>query len=201
MHRVSLFIVKTWPGWLAVWLLALILLLVQAPTFHSQVTPGEFDFLPADSESLQAERFFRDAFEKDLLRSLVIVTIRRTSRPDGLISEEELPEDAKDRKSDFEFIEDDLRQRLEDILRTQSDEIEGTPNEQASEGDEEASEDEEQDVAGKITTYTDRLLGQLLISNDRQASMVLVELPNDFLDARNASIISAIERLIYEDSA
>ncbi|MCA8988363.1 MAG: MMPL family transporter [Planctomycetaceae bacterium] len=159
-----------------------------APRFSDHITPGEFDFLPSDAQSLQAEAFFRKAFEKDLLRSLVIVNLRRTSRDEGLTSADQFSEEDRDRKSDFDFIEYDLKPRLEQILEKHAElsaKAEGAEDAHVS--------------AGEVSTFTDTLLGQLLVSDDRKASMVLVELPNDFLDARNGSIIAEIEHLIFED--
>ncbi|HCS55405.1 MAG TPA: transporter, partial [Planctomycetaceae bacterium] len=196
MKLVSRLIVKFWLGWLILWLVAFVIAIATAPKFSEVVTPGEFDFLPLHAESLQAEHFFRQSFDKDLLRSLAIVSVRRTSRPEGLTSTEEFSEQDRDRLSDYDFIENILRQRLEQILIKYS-----TPESDPAETSEEsiAETDQDDSVIGTVTTYTDRLLGQLLVSNDKKASMVLVELPNDFLDIRNAKIISDIEDLVYND--
>ncbi len=211
MNRAFEIVVDYWPGWIILWLTAMFLAIVVAPPFNEEVTPGEFDFLPAGSQSLEAEQFFRQTFDKDLLRSLVVVSVRRTSRPEGLTSKEEFAEVDRDQKSDLEFIENDLRKRLEEILNRHSDDFvtqdEPTPPDpdddlqlEAGEEEEPDEEQEEDEPAGDVVTFSDRLLGQLLISDDRQASMVLVELPNDFLDARNGNIIADIEHLVYGDS-
>ncbi|MCG6155933.1 MMPL family transporter [Rubinisphaera margarita] len=207
MNRLFEIVADYWPGWIILWFAAMFLAIAVAPPFEEEVTPGEFDFLPAGSQSLVAEQFFRQTFDKDLLRSLVVVSVRRTSRPDGLTSKEEFAEEDRDQKSDLEFIENDLRKRLEEILKRHSADL--LAQDSAAEGPEESSDpaaeekEEELEVeesAGDVVTYSDRLLGQLLISDDRQASMVLVELPNDFLDARNGNIIADIEHLVYGDS-
>ncbi|TWT61272.1 MMPL family transporter [Rubinisphaera italica] len=198
MKLVSRLIVKFWLGWLILWFIAFIIAITIAPKFSEVVTPGEFDFLPLNAESLQAERFFRQSFDKDLLRSLAIVSVRRTSRPEGLTSSDEFSEQDRGRLSDYDFIENILRIRLEQILIDNASSESESNNEPEGNNTEE-SKDVPEPVIGTVTTYTDRLLGQLLVSNDKQASMVLVELPNDFLDIRNVEIISDIEDLVYND--
>jgi len=195
----SAFIVRWWIPLLILWLVGLVSISYIAPNFSEVVSPGEFDFLPPEAESLKAERVFRQAFEKDLLRSLVVVNIRRTSRPKGLTTPEEFEKKGIDRKSDLDFIEDDLRPRLEKIIADHNRQ-EGTAH-SSGQDIEKTEEDYFDEAAKSVITYTDTLLGPLLQSEDGKASMILVELPNDFLDARNGSIISAIEKLIFENSS
>lgn len=47
-----------------------------------------------------------------------------------------------------------------------------------------------------IRTLSDKSVGRLLTSNDQQASLVLIELPTEFLDGRNQPLIAKIEKLI-----
>lgn len=50
-----------------------------------------------------------------------------------------------------------------------------------------------------IRTFSDKSLGHLLESEDKKASLVIVELRHEFLDKRNRPAISAIEELIAPD--
>ncbi len=193
----SAFIVRWWIPLLAVWIVGLVCISYIAPDFSDVISPGEFDFLPPEADSLKAEKIFRQAFEKDLLRSLVVVNVRRTSRPEGLTTPEEFKDKQIDRKNDLDFIENDLRPELEKIIANHNaqEQAENSAGEDAP-----LSQEDYLDKAAKaVTTYTDPILGPLLQSEDGQASMILVELPNDFLDARNGSIIAAIEKLIFEN--
>lgn len=191
----SVFIVRWWLPLLIIWAVGLGTITYTAPEFSDVIQPGEFDFLPSDVDSLKAERIFRQAFDKDLFRSLVVINVRRTSRPEGLTTPEEFEERGIDQVSDLEFIKNELRFELEHVIAEQKAIVQA--KEVALE-ERKSEEDLLDDAASLVTTYTDTLLGSLLTSKDGKASMVLVELPNDFLDARNGSIIAAIEKLLFE---
>lgn len=193
----SAFIVRWWIPLLVLWLTGLVTISYVAPDFNEVIQPGEFDFLPPDVDSLKAEKVFRQAFDKDLLRSLVVVNVRRTSRPEGLTTPDEFKERGIEQQSDLKFIENDLRPALEQVIAEQK---ALTAEGYSAEDNRKKTNEELLDEASSlVTTYTDTLLGSLLSSKDGMASMVLVELPNDFLDARNGSIISAIEKLVFEN--
>ncbi len=191
LQRLCEAIVLAWIGMLVAWGLTTGVVSTFAPAFSEIATQGEFDFLPEDVSSREAERLFHQAFEKDLLRSLLVICLRRTTRAEGLTSREDFGERDQDRKSDFEFIDDDLRPALEEILHT-------FQLQEHAIGKRTSKETPFADSA--VTTFSDKLLGPLLLSRDRQASLVFVELPNDFMDVRNAYLLKEIERLLYEDA-
>lgn len=191
LQRLCEAIVLAWIGILVAWGLTTGVVSSVAPDFSEVATQGEFDFLPEDVSSREAERLFRQAFEKDLLRSLLVICLRRTTRAEGLTSREDFGELDQDRKSDFEFIDDDLRPALEEILRT-------FQLEEHAIGKRTSKETPFAESA--VSTFSDKLLGPLLLSRDRQASLVFVELPNDFMDVRNVYLLQEIERLLYEDA-
>ncbi|MCA8983747.1 MAG: MMPL family transporter [Planctomycetaceae bacterium] len=162
-----------------------------APPFSEVAVYGEFDFLPQDVPSRQAEELYRQAFDKDLLRSLLVVCLRRTTRAEGLTANSDFGEQDRDRKSDYDFIDNDLRPALQNILKTfeLGEHANGQiPSEATPFAD------------SAVTTFSDKLLGPLLISRDKKASLVFVELPNDFMDVRNAYLLDEIESLLYENA-
>lgn len=70
-------------------------------TWDSVAQDGEFKFLPESMQSLAGERLLADAFPEDLLKSSVVIVVRRYQRP----LEEE----------DRQFIREVLTPRLEKI--------------------------------------------------------------------------------------
>lgn len=167
-----------WALALVVWGLVVLLLAAPASRFDSLATTGDLRFLPENAASRQAERAFSKAFDKDLLRSLIVICVRRTTREAGLTSAEEFGDQVENRKSDFDFIDDDLRPKLEEIVHRSTDVPAGQQT---------------------VTTFSDKLLGPLLNSEDGQASLAVLELPYDFRDPRNAQLVGDIEDLLYAD--
>lgn len=177
---------RTWPLLLVAWLAVLVGLKLVAPPWHEVAVDGEFAFLPKDSASLVGEELFRKAWDEPVASNVVIV-VRRESSPAGLLD------------SDRVFIDEVLRPKLEAL----ADEATRLLHEQAvlqaqrkklAEGDESAAEAEFETVT--VRTFSDQSIGRLLNSDDGQASLVLVELPTEFLDARNAWMVERIEKLI-----
>lgn len=177
---------RTWPLLLVAWLVVLIGLKLLAPSWGSVARSGEFAFLPKDSPSLAAEEIFQKAWGTPLASNLVIV-VRRESSPTGLLD------------GDKAFINEVLRERLQKIgdeetafLQPQTAQPANIPR-QAS-GEEAGSADELKTI--EVRTLSDKSVGRLLNSEDRQASLVLMELPTEFLDSRNARLIERVEKLI-----
>ncbi|MEZ5950392.1 MAG: MMPL family transporter [Planctomycetaceae bacterium] len=184
-------IVVGWGPFLLLWVIAGGYMGLYAPPFSEVAVYGEFDFLPQDVPSRQAEELYRQAFDKDLLRSLLVVCLRRTTRAEGLTANSDFGEQDRDRKSDYDFIDNDLRPALQNILKTfeLGEHANGQiPSEATPFAD------------SAVTTFSDKLLGPLLISRDKKASLVFVELPNDFMDVRNAYLLDEIESLLYENA-
>ena len=77
------------------------LLGAQIRTFNEVAKDGEFAFLPAQMQSLLGEQLLAKAFPEDLLKSSVVIVVRRKDQPLQ-------PEDEA-------FIEDVLKPRLEAI--------------------------------------------------------------------------------------
>ncbi|HEY2252679.1 MAG TPA: hypothetical protein VGH74_16510, partial [Planctomycetaceae bacterium] len=73
----------------------------QIKTFNQVATDGEFAFLPPRMQSLLGEQLLAKAFPDDLLKSSVVIVVRRQDQPLQ-------PEDEA-------FIEETLKPRLEAI--------------------------------------------------------------------------------------
>lgn len=176
------FLIRLWPVVLVGWLIAVLAGLATAPPLESVVQTGEFAFLPADSPSRVGERAFAEAFPRHSRASTIAVIVRRAA-PGEMLTEE-----------DLHFVDDDLdegdpethyelKERLKQLL----------PEEEqlAREADDEA--------ASPILTFRDKSAGRFLISPDRQATLVLIELQSEFLDTKNAPLIREVEKLLFED--
>jgi RND superfamily putative drug exporter len=74
------------------------------PTWKKVAKDGEFSFLPPDMQSLRGEQLLGDAFPEDLLKSSVVIVVRRYKQ---------LQED------DLRFIEEVLKPRLEKVREEQ----------------------------------------------------------------------------------
>lgn len=188
------------------------------PTIDEVAEDGELRFLPQNVPSRQAEQLFHSAFSRDILNSSIVVVIRRPGRPEGLVTASENP-----LQNDFDFIEQVLRPRLEAALQAAAaDSSAGLPplsgNQPPADGLAAASPvaeagGKEPDAgspaaapstrhldrhvpAWKIRTFADDTIGHLLISEDRQATLLIVELTTEFLDRHNWPLVRAVEQLV-----
>ena len=177
---------RTWPLLLVAWLAVLVGLKWAAPAWKDVAADGEFAFLPKDASSRVAEDLFRMAWDEPLASNVVIV-VRRESSPTGLL------------ESDKAFINDVLRKELETIADAETKSLQPQvllKSKPKVPGAVEGSEAGEDLKSITIRTLSDKSVGRLLNSSDQQASLVLIELPTEFLDARNDKLIGKIENLI-----
>ncbi len=177
---------RTWPLLLVAWLIALGGLKWAAPSWRSVARDGEFAFLPKNSPSVAGEELFQQGWGVPLASNVVIV-VRRESSSTGLLD------------GDKAFINDVLRERLEKIADEETASLQpqksGAPQPSRPAGAEEtASSDDLKTIT--VRTLSDKSVGRLLNSEDKHASLVLMELPTEFLDSRNARLIERVEKLI-----
>lgn len=194
--RAGQLLVRHWlPVWLA-WVGLLIVVAWQAPPLDSVVKTGEFAFLPADSPSLVGEKLFSKAFPNDLLASSVVIVVRRTSHPEGLTEKDwEFVDDGvddDDATRDFELRERILRIAEEEGGLAQAD---GEPAAPTDVG----QEPKGPSIITSVSTFRDKNLGDLLKSEDNKATLVIVGLTTEFLDAKNGYTIKKIEHLLQDD--
>jgi RND superfamily putative drug exporter len=109
-ERLGKFVERHWKAILVAWGLAFVATLgvhrqwygTRIPTWRAVAQDGEFSFLPSDMQSLLGEQLLADAFPEDLLKSSVIIVMRRYKQPI--------------RQEDKDFIEEVLKPELEKIL-------------------------------------------------------------------------------------
>ncbi len=193
---------RHWKATLIIWLILFAGIQWLAPNWKDVALDGEFDHLPKEMDSIQGEKRFGEAFPEDLLASSVVIVVRRES---GKLTD-----------GDMSFIENDLRAGLEKIW----DEIDGQViDEQLAIAKKELGDEEfarqkaelEADLIrrletapipeSKITQFTQINspaddIGEMLISEDQQAALVIVGLSKKFLEYGNRSTIDRIEELI-----
>ena len=176
---------RTWPILLVVWIIALVALKLVAPPWKDVAANGEFVFLPETVPSRLGEDLFRKAWE-ETSASNVVVIIRRESSEEGLL------------ETDKQFIEEVLRPRLEAIAAEEAPALQRKsirPNQIPEKLDVPADE-VEAPKSITVRTYSDKSVGRLLDSKDHKASLVLMELPTEFLDGRNIKLVKRVQDLI-----
>ncbi|QDU46959.1 Putative membrane protein YdgH [Symmachiella dynata] len=185
------------------WLIFFAFIQWVSPHWKEVALDGEFDHLPKEMDSIQGEKRFAEAFPDDLLASSIVVIVRR--------------ENGELNDNDMAFIEEELRTRLETILADIDDVV---INEQLAVAEANLGKEEfarrkssleaelvrrleigpipESDITQitSIRSPTDDLIGEMLISEDRQAALVIVGLSEKFLEYGNRDTIQRIETLI-----
>jgi RND superfamily putative drug exporter len=171
------------------WLVALLTAALAAPEWSTVVKNGEFAFLPGTSPSRMAEASLRAAFPDDVLASSIVIVVRRESGTEGLTD------------ADRQFIADLLIPDLHQLLRLPLDDDNGQVNRGIV-----RTENSPQTRAGvslpsidfskkvhAIQWFEDPRIGDLLVSDDKRASLVVVQLTTEFLDQANGKLIDVIE--------
>ena len=171
-ERLGKFIERRWPFVLVFWAIALLAAIGVHPMkwysskcpdlMHEVAQDGEFSFLPPNMQSLLGEQLLANAFPEDLLKSSVVIVVRRYHQPI--------------RPEDMEFIEQVLKPRLEKIR-------------------------DEQNLGSElqIMTPNDPRIGRLLVSDDKEACLVIMPLKSEFLEWGNLRVIGWVEWLLYDD--
>ena len=186
------FVATRWGWLLPAWAALTLTVLAVRPAWEDVTADGEFAFLPDDVPSREAEGLFREAFTGDLLRSSVVLVVRRP-RGDGL------------REEDERFLTDRLYPALRETLVAGGfaapDLTVGGPA-----GDDGGSE--EDDAGGdadpparpplvrRVATASDRVVGPLFASGDGRAKLVVLGLDSEFGEARNVPLVAAVETLM-----
>ncbi|WP_339907752.1 MMPL family transporter [Symmachiella dynata] len=185
------------------WLIFFAFIQWVSPHWKEVALDGEFDHLPKEMDSIQGEKRFAEAFPDDLLASSIVVIVRR--------------ENGELNDNDMAFIEEELRTRLETILADIDDVVinEQLAIAEANLGKEEFARrkssleaelvrrleigpipESEITQITSIRSPTDDWIGEMLISEDRQAALVIVGLSEKFLEYGNRDTIQRIETLI-----
>ncbi len=181
-YRFGQFVVRTWPLWFFGWILAVVVATVYAPDRDSVIKTGEFAFLPEDSPSRVAERLYAQAFPQESKASTIGVIVRRADTSQQLT------------EADLDFVDDgtdaddpdavgELRERLVRI----AEESGLITKEEIAEGE------------SVVRSYRDRTIGKFLNSADGRATLVVMDLNREFLDAANSPIVRKVESLVFDD--
>uniref|UniRef100_A0A7C2JZK1 MMPL family transporter n=1 Tax=Schlesneria paludicola TaxID=360056 RepID=A0A7C2JZK1_9PLAN len=176
------FVVRFWPVVLAIWIVGLYAVAKRAPALSDVVQTGEFKFLPPNSPSLVAERNFKQAFPEEASGSTLAVVVRRNGAGKQLTDEDLafVDDELDDQNPDSKY---ELRERL----------LQLAPPKPAP------SETENGDENLSVITFRNKNAGRFLLSPDRQATLVLMELQYEFMDAKNKDVIDAVETLLFHD--
>lgn len=167
---------------IVIWVAVVAVSKLSAPQWNDVVENGEFAFLPEDSPSRLANDAFHQAFPKDQKRSTLALIARRESDAadaEGLL------------QSDYDFLS---RQVIPELHRIAGiphpDELREEPD------DESAAEVQQSGVIQEIVWFEDRKIGELLISEDRQATSIVLWLSTEFLDQANVGVVDEIEAFV-----
>jgi RND superfamily putative drug exporter len=174
-HFLGAAVARAWPLWLIGWLALLAVLVQTAPPWEEIAQDREFAFLPEDAPSQQGNRLLRQAFPNDQRASNIVIVLCRT--------------DQELRDEDRSFVRDVVKPNLLQLAEEEgglADEI--TPTKSTG----------TPPLIADIRTLLDRGMGALLVSADRQATLVLVELTTELLEIRNWPIVAKVEKLIAQ---
>lgn len=170
---------------LTIWVGVLTLCIFSAPKWEDVVQNGEFAFLPKDSPSRIATEGFREAFPNDLLASTLVLLVRRES-PEGLFP------------SDYEFITTRVIPEIHRIAKLP------LPDEQLAAdagmipAEKDASTDVAPNIVQGITWFADKKIGELFISEDKQATTIVMGLRTEFLDQINTNLVDQVETFVQQ---
>eukprot|EP00913_Durusdinium_trenchii_P008886 g8352.t1 len=139
------------------------------------IDDGEFRYIPDNYPSRQGEALFQSAFTSDLYGSSIAIVVRRESPEHGL------------QEQDYEFVRRVLKPRLEQIDKDELAEYRKTVDRDA------------ESVVTQILTPDDTGVGELLVSDDKQAMLLVIGLRTEFQERRNEGIVRRVEELIAKN--
>jgi RND superfamily putative drug exporter len=199
---------------LAAWVAVVVASISAAPSWDSVVENGEFAFLPQDSPSRVANAAFREAFPGDQMRSTLVLVARRESGGEGLLdddfawlSEHVMPE--LHRMSGVPREQDDAE--TSEDKTTDTDSGAGTTKKEnettgevasttatATSPEAPARKNEPRQLVQEIMSFEDRKVGDLLISEDRQATSIVLSMTTEFLDQANRPLVDSVEKFVRD---
>ncbi|GIX03632.1 MAG: hypothetical protein KatS3mg113_0638 [Planctomycetaceae bacterium] len=183
-ERLGAIVVRYWPVCLGGWLLVLTLALSIAPPLEQVVQTGEFAFLPSTSPSRVGEREFSRAFPEKARASSIAIVVHRVGEGNQLTPQ------------DLDFVDDglegeididgkfELKEKLWAIISKHAELYHASVD----------------DAESPIVTFRDPQMGRFLMSPNKQATLLLIELKTEFLDTKNSPLIAEIEQLLHHDA-
>jgi putative drug exporter of the RND superfamily len=177
---------RAWLLLLAGWLVVLFVSGHAAPPWDQVARDREFAFLPDNVPSRQAEAVYAKAFPDDPLTSNIVLVLYRADQAGQSLDK------------DLKFIEDSL----EPGLRKIADEEGGLASEPAPSNEPLFSNEDEPPPPPARRSIIERILSPnrpgnqaFLVSPDRRALLVVVELTTEFLSATNWPVIDKVDNL------
>jgi len=162
-------------GWTAI----LAVCIWAAPDLSDVAQNGEFAFLPEDAASRVAEAKFKAAFPDDLDQSNIVLVVRR-EQGKGLLPE------------DYEFLSKWVIPELHRIASLPTAEESSAAEEDPVVAEAAAKER----IAQSIHSFEDKRIGELYISDDKQATSIVLSLRTEFLDQSNVSLVDEVETFV-----
>ncbi|MCH7988703.1 MAG: MMPL family transporter [Planctomycetes bacterium] len=199
--RLGNFVTRFWPilllGWGAIFLALSDPVASRwgAPQWDDVVHDGEFKYLPETVPSRQGEKLFQEAFSNNMRSSTIVIVVRRENGETGL------------QDADKEFIRNVLKPRLEAIAEesgglqdsiSNDNEADALPQSSSKKSsvDANSSNETSDPIVARIRTFEDPVVGELLFSEDKKATLIVLELTTEFQEKRNIGLIEKIEDLI-----
>ena len=180
---------------LSAWIGLLVVCIYSAPKWEDVVRNGEFAFLPEDAPSRVATEGFREAFPNDLLASTLVLLVRRESE-EGLLP------------SDYDFVTEHVIPEIHRLadLPMPSDKLaadagiapDTAADDAVSETAKSSPEGSEANIVQNITWFADRKIGELFISDDKQATTIVMGLRTEFLDQANIKLVDKVEKFVQQ---
>jgi RND superfamily putative drug exporter len=180
-HLLGKSIARAWFVWLILWIVILAGLTATAPAWEDVVEDHEFAFLPADAPSRQGLELLRKAFPNDRRTSNIVIVATR--RNDVL------------QPQDRAFITDTLRPALLHLAANNGGLA--MPEGAVVSNPEKAHIP----IIASVRTLADKGVGLLLVSEDKHATLVVVDLTSELLEVRNWPIVAEVESILAEVKA
>ncbi len=161
------------------WTALLAVCIWAAPDLSEVAQNGEFKFLPEDAASRVAEAKFKEAFPDDLAQSNIVLVVSR-EQGEGLLPE------------DYEFLSKWVIPELRRIagLPTVEESSEVAEDPIAAEAAAKAR------VAHGIDSFEDKRVGEMYISDNKQATSIVLSLRTEFLDQSNSNLVDVVETFV-----
>ncbi len=165
------------------WIGMLVVLFSTAPKWEDVVQNGEFAFLPEDSPSRKATEEFREAFPNDMLASTLVLLVRRESEG-GILD------------SDYEFLRKKVIPEIHRIAKIPTPEQQLSADAGIETAVAELPKVSPDNIVQQITWFDDNKIGDLLISEDKQAATIVMGLRTEFLNQSNIALVDEVERFV-----
>jgi putative drug exporter of the RND superfamily len=191
-HFLGRVVRRAWPLLLAGWALVLLGTWYFAPPWSKVAQDQELAGLPADVPSREAEKLYAEAFPQDKSASNVVVVLHRPGDVGRIGNPPDAPDSLKD---DLQFIEDVLEPGLRQIAEAEGGlayEIKPTDEPLFSDESKPPAPPPQRSIIARIRTPNAPGAGALLVSPDRKALLVVVDLTPEFMSRRNWEVIDKI---------